>query len=168
MTQTPRRPNARLMRRFRRHGGTLGKREIIERSRARAGRRSARAETVVPLEHLAALNASLTSLPPGFAMHRKLQRVREKRPQAFANPDDRTIDWSAAEELAFASILADGVSIRLTGEDVERGTFSHRHAVYHDVNNGRLHVPRSHAAGARGVRGPQQPATRSRRGFEYG
>ena len=57
------------------------------------------------------------------------------------NPDERTVDWSAAEELALASILADGISIRLTGEDVERGTFSHRHAVLHDANDGKLHVP---------------------------
>jgi hypothetical protein len=55
--------------------------------------------------------------------------------------DDRTVDWATAEELALASVLSDGVSIRLTGEDVERGTFSHRHAVLHDVTNGRAHVP---------------------------
>ena len=56
-------------------------------------------------------------------------------------PDERTIDWAAAEELAFASILADGMPIRLTGEDVERGTFSHRHAVLHDAETGDRHVP---------------------------
>jgi 2-oxoglutarate dehydrogenase E1 component len=131
---------------------------------------AARTETVVPLEQLAALNASLTSLPSGFAMHRKLQRVREKRPQAFTNPDDRTIDWSAAEELAFASILADGVSIRLTGEDVERGTFSHRHAVYHDVNTGRLHVPLQSLPQARAAfEVHNSPLTENAVvGFEYG
>jgi 2-oxoglutarate dehydrogenase E1 component len=59
----------------------------------------------------------------------------------FDNPDERTVDWAAAEELALASILADGTAIRLTGEDVERGTFSHRHAVFHDVNTGAQHVP---------------------------
>jgi 2-oxoglutarate dehydrogenase E1 component len=51
------------------------------------------------------------------------------------------VDWSAAEELALASILADGVAIRFTGEDVERGTFSHRHAVLHDAVTGDRHVP---------------------------
>ena len=81
----------------------------------------------------------------------------------LAQPDERTVDWATAEELAFASILADGVSIRLTGEDVERGTFSQRHAVLHDVNDRRR--PRATAvaaAGARGVRDSQQPAFRER------
>ncbi|HXG55714.1 MAG TPA: 2-oxoglutarate dehydrogenase E1 component [Vicinamibacterales bacterium] len=97
--------------------------------------------TAVPLEQLRALNASLVRLPDGFSVHRKLERVREKRPVMLDAEDERTVDWAAAEELAFASILADGTSIRLTGEDVERGTFSHRHAVFHDVETGATHVP---------------------------
>jgi 2-oxoglutarate dehydrogenase E1 component len=55
--------------------------------------------------------------------------------------DDATVDWAAAEELALASVLADGIAIRFTGEDAERGTFSHRHAVLHDAVTGRRHVP---------------------------
>ena len=102
---------------------------------------AARAETAVPLDTLRALNASLIQLPDAFAMHRKLERVRERRPAMFDNPDERTVDWAAAEELAYASILADGIAVRLTGEDVERGTFSHRHAVFNDVNTGAQHVP---------------------------
>jgi 2-oxoglutarate dehydrogenase E1 component len=102
---------------------------------------ASKAETSVPLARLRELNAALLTLPPDFAMHRKLERVREKRGAALDEPDQRTVDWSIAEELALASILADGISIRLTGEDVERGTFSHRHAVFHDVDNGRVHVP---------------------------
>ena len=102
---------------------------------------ASRAETGVPLEQLQAINRSLLALPADFSMHRKLERVREKRHTALDSPDERTVDWSLAEELAYATILSDGTSIRLTGEDVERGTFSHRHAVFHDVNNGRVHVP---------------------------
>jgi 2-oxoglutarate dehydrogenase E1 component len=102
---------------------------------------AAKAHTAVPLERLAGLNASLLTAPPGFSIHKKLERSREKRAQALSQPDERTIDWATAEELALASILADGVSIRLTGEDVERGTFSHRHAVLHDVKTGAIHVP---------------------------
>jgi 2-oxoglutarate dehydrogenase E1 component len=55
--------------------------------------------------------------------------------------DERSIDWASGEELAFASILGEGIAIRVTGEDVERGTFSHRHAVFHDVKTGRKHIP---------------------------
>jgi 2-oxoglutarate dehydrogenase E1 component len=94
----------------------------------------------VPIERLAALNAALLKTPDGFSVNRKLERLRERRVNIFAKPDERTIDWSAAEELALASILADGISIRLTGEDAERGTFSHRHAVLHDSATGARHV----------------------------
>jgi 2-oxoglutarate dehydrogenase E1 component len=102
---------------------------------------AANADTAVPLERLRDLNAGLLALPPDFTIHRKLERGREKRAHAFDAADERTIDWALAEELALASILADGVNIRLTGEDVERGTFSHRHAVLHDGATGRAHVP---------------------------
>jgi 2-oxoglutarate dehydrogenase E1 component len=102
---------------------------------------ASKAETGVPIERLRELNDALLRPPDGFTLHRKLERAREKRAQMFASLDERTVDWAAAEELALASILADGVSIRLTGEDVERGTFSHRHAVFHDVATGRVHVP---------------------------
>ncbi len=102
---------------------------------------AARAQTAVPLDRLAALNASLLAPPEGFTVHKKLERLREKRGHVLDAADERTVDWSVAEELAFASILADGTSIRLTGEDVERGTFSHRHAVLHDVKTGGIHVP---------------------------
>jgi 2-oxoglutarate dehydrogenase E1 component len=102
---------------------------------------ASKAETAVPLPGLREMNDALLRLPTDFTIHRKLERVREKRIHMLDNPDERTVDWSAAEDLAFASILADGISIRLTGEDVERGTFSHRHAVLHDADDGKLHVP---------------------------
>jgi 2-oxoglutarate dehydrogenase E1 component len=93
--------------------------------------------TGVPLERLREINAALIRLPKGFSIHKKLERAREKRGQALANPAERTVDWATAEELALATVLAEGIPIRLTGEDVERGTFSHRHAVFHDANTGK-------------------------------
>ncbi len=97
--------------------------------------------TAVPLHRLQALSKALTEVPEGFTVHRKLERIRDRRRAALDDPAAPSVDWSVAEELAFASILEDGVSIRLTGEDVERGTFSHRHAVLHDFETGRRHSP---------------------------
>ena len=98
-------------------------------------------KTGMPVARLDELNTDLLAVPAGFTVHRKLERGRERRKALFANPAERGIDWAAAEELALASILADGIAIRFTGEDVERGTFSHRHAVYHDAATGARHVP---------------------------
>ena len=129
-----------------------------------------RAQTAVPLERLAALNTELMRVPEGFTVHRKLERGRERRKPMFDNPAERTVDWAAAEELAFASILQDGVAIRLTGEDVERGTFSHRHAVYHDAVTGAEHVPLQSLPGARAAfEIHNSPLTENATiGFEFG
>src|SRR5688572_8046746 len=113
-----------------------------------AGRK---AQTAGPLEVRQEINADLVRVPEGFTVHRKLERGRERRKAMFASPTERSIDWAAAEELALATIVADGIPVRLTGEDVERGTFSHRHAVYHDAVTGEEHVPlqtlsRAHAS----------------------
>jgi len=97
--------------------------------------------TAVPMTVLQELNRSLLQVPEGFTVHRKLERGRERRKAQFASPAERSIDWASAEELAFATILTDALPIRLTGEDVERGTFSHRHAVYHDAVSGEEHIP---------------------------
>ncbi len=105
--------------------------------------------TAVPLESLAAMNASLLERPEGFVQHKKLDRGRDRRRAMFDDPAARVIDWAAAEELAFASILADGIPVRLTGEDVGRGTFSHRHAVFTDIHTNARHVPLQHLAQAR-------------------
>jgi 2-oxoglutarate dehydrogenase E1 component len=100
-----------------------------------------RAQTAVSLDRLNVLNRDLLNVPEGFSVHRKLERARERRRTLLDQPDERSIDWSSAEDLAFASILEDGIAIRLTGEDVERGTFSQRHGVLHDSVTGDEHVP---------------------------
>ena len=102
---------------------------------------AARVNTAVPLAQLEAMTAALAQVPAGFTVHKKLERVRERKRTMLSAPDERTIDWAAAEELAMASVLADGIAIRFTGEDVERGTFSHRHAVLHDAVTGDRHTP---------------------------
>lgn len=94
------------------------------------------AETAVPLPQLRQLNQSLLTLPDEFQPDKKLARALKNRRQVLAEPDETTIDWATAEELALASILAEGTAVRLTGEDVQRGTFSQRHAVFHDRETG--------------------------------
>jgi 2-oxoglutarate dehydrogenase E1 component len=100
-----------------------------------------RVDTSVSLESLQELNENLLQVPESFTLHHKIERAMKRRLEIFTNPDSPSIDWATAEELAFASILADGIPIRLTGEDVQRGTFSQRHAVFHDVNNGATFIP---------------------------
>ncbi|MGH9449204.1 MAG: 2-oxoglutarate dehydrogenase E1 component [Terriglobia bacterium] len=98
-------------------------------------------KTAVPLDELRALNKSLRQLPQGFAVNRKLERAIERKLSLLDNPGEKSVDWALAEELAWASILTDGAAIRVTGQDVERGTFSQRHAVFHDVKTGNEHIP---------------------------
>ncbi len=97
--------------------------------------------TAVPAERLRAINQDLLALPLDFAVNRKLERARDRRRHALDHVDDRAVDWAMAEELALASILEEGIAVRLTGQDVERGTFSHRHCVFFDARTGARFVP---------------------------
>ncbi|MGH9356319.1 MAG: 2-oxoglutarate dehydrogenase E1 component [Terriglobia bacterium] len=100
-----------------------------------------RTHTAVGLDRLRALNEALRRLPEGFTVNRKLERAIERRRPALDKPSEKAVDWTLAEELAWASILEDGIPIRFTGQDVERGTFSQRHAVFHDAANGAQYIP---------------------------
>jgi 2-oxoglutarate dehydrogenase E1 component len=95
-------------------------------------------DTAVSTEKLHAINAALLKTPEGFNVHRKLRRPLGKRLEAI---DNGAIDFGQAESLAFGSLLTEGVHIRLTGQDTERGTFSHRHLVLHDENTGLKYCP---------------------------
>ncbi len=94
--------------------------------------------TAVADERLRTLNEELLRVPDDFEVHPKLLRQLERRRETL---DVGGIDWGQAEALAFASLLGEGIPIRLTGQDTERGTFSHRHLVLHDVNTGRKYTP---------------------------
>jgi 2-oxoglutarate dehydrogenase E1 component len=94
--------------------------------------------TAVAAEQLWTLNEELVRVPDDFTVHPKLARQLERRVPAL---DDGGIDWGQAESLAFATLLVEGIPIRLTGQDTERGTFSHRHLVLHDAENGERYAP---------------------------
>jgi multifunctional 2-oxoglutarate metabolism enzyme len=95
-------------------------------------------ETTVPVERLRTLNQELIEAPESFTVHRKLRKPLARRVEALENGG---IEFGHAEALAFASLLVDGVHVRLTGQDTERGTFSHRHLVLHDENTGLEYCP---------------------------
>ncbi|MEO7085991.1 MAG: 2-oxoglutarate dehydrogenase E1 component [Gemmatimonadaceae bacterium] len=124
-------------------------------------------ETSVRAEKLIALNEQSLSWPSGFKLHPTMQRTLPRRRDAI---NTGGIDWGHAEALAFASLLTEGVSVRITGQDAERGTFSHRQAVLHDVNTGELYTPLKNlpqATGAFEVYNSPLSET-AVMGFEYG
>jgi 2-oxoglutarate decarboxylase len=94
--------------------------------------------TAVEAEKLRAINEALLKTPESFNVHRKLRRPLSRRVEAL---ESGGIDFGQAEALAFGTLLTEGVHIRLTGQDTERGTFSHRHLVLHDENTGLEYTP---------------------------
>jgi 2-oxoglutarate dehydrogenase E1 component len=122
----------------------------------------------VSAEQLTTYNAELLTWPEGFSPNNKLVRLLQRRATTLG--PEGGIDWGQAEALAFASILADGTPIRLTGQDTERGTFSHRHAVLHDERTGEIYVPLQHLSQARApFEIYNSPLSESAAlGFEYG
>jgi 2-oxoglutarate dehydrogenase E1 component len=111
-------------------------------------------QTGVPVSLLRELNESLLQVPEGFNINRKLSRSIERRRHLFDETQEREelederqpqeesrVDWATAEELAFATILTEGIPIRMTGQDAARGTFSQRHAIFHDIKEDEQHIP---------------------------
>ncbi len=93
-------------------------------------------------ERLAELLEATTRLPDGFNVHPKLRRWLEHRREMAAGR--RPLDWSAAETLAFATLVVEGTRVRLSGQDTARGTFSQRHAVLYDFQTGQPFIPLAH------------------------
>ncbi|MDQ6689279.1 MAG: 2-oxoglutarate dehydrogenase E1 component, partial [Gemmatimonadota bacterium] len=101
-------------------------------------------DTAVDPEQLRALNENLLRWPSTLKVNPRLAKTLARRADAMG--DAGGIDWGHAEALAFASLLTDGTSVRLTGQDAERATFSHRQAVLHDAESGEIYVPLAHVA----------------------
>jgi 2-oxoglutarate dehydrogenase E1 component len=125
-------------------------------------------ETGVPRERLAALLQAQTRLPSDFHPHPKIKRLLQARLDAAEGR--LPLDWAAAESLAFASLACQGMRLRLSGQDSERGTFSQRHAVLHDAQDGHPFVALQHLeAGQAAVEICNSPLSEAGvLGFEYG
>jgi 2-oxoglutarate dehydrogenase E1 component len=128
-------------------------------------------ETAVPADRLTQLNARMLEYPGGFQPHSRLAKILARRAETLG--DKGGIEWGQAEALAFASLLVEGTSVRLTGQDAERGTFGHRNAVLH-AESGETYVPLAHLSPAPGAGGGafevyNSPLTETAvMGFEYG
>jgi multifunctional 2-oxoglutarate metabolism enzyme len=135
----------------------------------RGKRSSAKARpTAVRGARLRAINDELLRVPAGFTVHPKLVPQLERRRAALGTGG--RVSWAQAEALALASLLLEGVPIRLTGQDTERGTFSQRHLVFHDATDGQRFTPMAHLTGARAsIELHDSPLSElACLGFEYG
>ena len=103
-------------------------------------------ETGVRQARLVALAEQLARLPEGFTLHPKIATLLQKRLQAVKNGSG--LDWGNAETLAYATLLTEGIAVRLSGQDSRRGTFNHRHAVLHDIQRETSYTPLSMLSGA--------------------
>ncbi len=111
----------------------------LEGAWSRIKGKKAKAETGVSIDLLKKFGKALCMVPEDFSINSKLKRQLDQRAQALQN--DEPLDWAAGEALAFATLLAEGTTVRLSGQDSCRGTFSHRHAVIIDQDNENRHVP---------------------------
>jgi 2-oxoglutarate dehydrogenase E1 component len=127
-----------------------------------------RGKTELPMERLHEVGRALTAFPQGFNLNPKLKRVLDQRRTAIETGNG--IDWATAEALAFGSLLTDGYMVRLSGQDVSRGTFSQRHAIFIDQETEQRYSPLEHIREGqeRFVSRNSPLAEASVLGFEYG
>ena len=124
-------------------------------------------QTGVDRKKLAAMLESLSRVPEKFHPHPKLKKFLQSRQQMAAG--EVPIDWAAAEALAFASLTAEDYRVRVSGQDSERGTFSHRHAVLHDYETGEKYFSLQHLGHSGAIEIINSPLSETGvLGFEYG
>jgi 2-oxoglutarate dehydrogenase E1 component len=144
----------------------------IDWSQYRGGKWNEHDDTRLPAGTLKALGERITSVPDNFKLHPAVQRVMESR--RLMAQGKLPLDWGMAEHLAFATLLNEGYSIRLSGQDSGRGTFFHRHAVLHDQNREKwdqgTYVPLQHVSEKQGdfVVIDSLLSEEAVMGFEYG
>jgi 2-oxoglutarate dehydrogenase E1 component len=124
--------------------------------------------TGVPEHTLEHISTIIGNAPEGFNVHRNLKRILANRVKTVH--DGKNIDWSTAEALAFGSLVSEGHHVRVSGQDVERGTFSQRHAVFHDQDTEKTYTPLQHISKDQGkfVISNSSLSEFGVLGFEYG
>jgi 2-oxoglutarate dehydrogenase E1 component len=122
--------------------GMIGNKYTVDWSKYQAVDSGEPVPTAVEANRLAALGRRIIQYPQGFTLHPRVAQIVVNRAKMLAG--ELPLDWGCAETLAYASLLEDGFPIRLSGQDSGRGTFFHRHAVFHDQSTGACHVPLQH------------------------
>ena len=124
--------------------GLIGNKYTVDWSEYLGADWSEPVKTAVDMGRLRALGKAITSYPSDWVLHPRVLAIMQTRERMLGG--DLALDWGAAENLAYATLVNDGFSVRLTGQDSGRGTFFHRHAVLHDQATGRAYVPLQHLA----------------------
>lgn len=127
-----------------------------------------RGETGVRQSEVDAVGNVLTHVPGDFNINKKLKRVVDARAKMAAG--DQAMDWAMAESLAYGTLVKEGFSVRLSGQDVGRGTFSQRHAIWYDQSTNEKHIPLQHVSENQGTfEAHDSPLSEMAvMGFEYG
>jgi len=148
--------------------GMIGNKHTVDWSKYLGGTWNEAVPTGVKIESLRELGAKLTNVPANITLHRQVTRIVQDREKMIAG--QMPLDWGCAETLAYASLLSEGYEVRISGQDSGRGTFFHRHAVWHDQNAGISYTPLQNLS-------PSQPrftvidsllSEEAVMGFEYG
>ncbi|HKU15566.1 MAG TPA: 2-oxoglutarate dehydrogenase E1 component [Steroidobacteraceae bacterium] len=119
--------------------GLIGNKHTVDWSKYQQADWTEVVPTGVRIELLRELATKLTTPPSNITLHRQVARIVQDREKMAAG--ELPLDWGFAENLAYATLLTEGFEVRLTGQDSGRGTFFHRHAVWHCQNRGETYVP---------------------------
>jgi 2-oxoglutarate dehydrogenase E1 component len=118
--------------------GLVGNKHTVDWRKYQQGEWDSVVDTTITQEAVRTLSSSLLALPDGFTLHPRVSKIFDDRAKMAAG--DLPMDWGFAETMAYASLIHDGFSVRLSGQDARRGTFFHRHATVHDYKNGDRHT----------------------------
>jgi len=122
--------------------GMIGNKFTVDWSKYKHVDWNERVQSSVPRDRLISLGERILALPPGFSLHSRVAHLMANRAKMLAG--ELPLDWGCAETLAYAALLEDGFSVRISGQDSGRGTFFHRHAVLHDQTTDATYVPLQH------------------------
>ena len=124
--------------------GMIGNQFTVDWTRYAESDWTERVGTGVEMARLKSLGERLLRVPQGLTMHPRVAQLMKHRAQMYAG--EQSLDWGAAEMLGYASLVEDGFSVRLSGQDCGRGTFFHRHAALHDQGSTEVYIPLQHLA----------------------